>query len=152
MAARQGACRRCDAVTTVTCAPAESMPRREGRAWHRERLRREACRRDAVQPRGARASERRGAGRGSRRSAGRPQEALVQEEKPTGVALHRCQARGCARPWARMRHAPGHNTGNQRTHARDARSRCVARRRTATSVRIETKRHDDHGHRQTFQG
>jgi hypothetical protein len=114
--------------------------------------RREACRRDAVQPRGAHASERRGAARGSKRSAWRPQEALVQEEMPTGVALHRCQARGCARPRARRRRAPGHNAGNQRAHAWEARSRCVARWRTATSVRIETKRHDDHGHRQTLQG
>jgi hypothetical protein len=47
MAARQGACRRCDSVTTVTCAPAESMPRREGRAWHRERRRCNAERRGA---------------------------------------------------------------------------------------------------------
>jgi hypothetical protein len=47
MAARQGACRRCDSVTTVTCPPAESMLQREGRAWHREQRRCNAERRGA---------------------------------------------------------------------------------------------------------
>jgi hypothetical protein len=66
--------------------------------------------------------ELRGAARGSRRSVWRPRQARVQEKMPTGVALHRCQARGCAQPRARVRHAPGHDAGNQRTHAWEARA------------------------------
>jgi hypothetical protein len=101
-AGQRGAARRQSTCREYAMARRPNMAQRAAPAQRRA-ARREACLRDTVQPRGAHASERRGAASGSRRSAWRPQEALDQEEMPTGVALHRCQARGCARPRARMR-------------------------------------------------
>jgi hypothetical protein len=119
-----------DAVTTVTCAPTESIPRREGRAWHRERLRCNAERHGARRAGATRCSP------GVRtRQSGEEQRAIAgvaRGDSKRHSFRKRCQrvwrsivakhagvlgpGHGCAR-----QNALGHSAGNQRSRGWGAR-------------------------------